>query len=79
MDFEKFWINWPKKVAKKKAEIAWKRLTDLEQALDLVLVVHHEDVLHGAGGFAERLEVPAGAAVECPVLVDLDPGDLFVL
>ena len=31
MDFEKFWVNWPKKVAKKKAEIAWKRLTDLEK------------------------------------------------
>ena len=31
MDFEQFWINWPKKVAKKKAKHAWSKLTLLEK------------------------------------------------
>jgi len=31
VDFEQFWINWPKKVAKKKAEHAWSKLTLLEK------------------------------------------------
>jgi hypothetical protein len=31
VEFEKFWENWPKKVAKKKAESAWSKLTLLEK------------------------------------------------
>ena len=31
MEFDKFWENWPKKVAKKKAESAWSKLTLLEK------------------------------------------------
>ena len=31
MDFEAFWEIWPKKVAKKKAESAWAKLTQLEK------------------------------------------------
>ena len=31
MEFEKFWEVWPKKVAKKKAESAWSKLTQLEK------------------------------------------------
>jgi len=41
VDFEKFWLNWPKKVAKKKAEIAWKRLTDLEKREALEALPKH--------------------------------------
>jgi hypothetical protein len=34
-------MYWPKKVAKKKAEIAWKRLTDLEQREALEALPKH--------------------------------------
>jgi hypothetical protein len=30
VEFEKFWEVWPKKVAKKKAESAWGKLSQLE-------------------------------------------------
>jgi hypothetical protein len=41
VDFEKFWEVWPKKVAKKKAESAWSKLTVLEKREALEALPNH--------------------------------------
>ena len=41
MDFEEFWENWPKKVAKKKAELAWGKLSQLEKREALEALPNH--------------------------------------
>jgi hypothetical protein len=41
VEFEKFWMYWPKKVAKKKAEHAWSKLTQLEKREALEALPKH--------------------------------------
>ncbi len=41
MEFEKFWEVWPKKVAKKKAELAWGKLSQLEKREALEALPNH--------------------------------------
>lgn len=41
MEFENFWSEWPKKVAKKKAELAWKKLTPIEKREALEALPQH--------------------------------------
>jgi site-specific DNA-cytosine methylase len=41
VEFENFWSEWPKKVAKKKAELAWKKLTPLEKREALEALPQH--------------------------------------
>ena len=41
MEFEKFWEVWPKKVAKKKAESAWAKLTKLEKREAMEALPNH--------------------------------------
>lgn len=41
MEFEKFWEVWPKKVAKKKAESAWSKLTQLEKREAMEALPNH--------------------------------------
>jgi len=41
VEFEQFWEVWPKKVAKKKAELAWRKLTQLEKREAMEALPNH--------------------------------------
>ena len=41
MEFDAFWDSWPKKVAKKKAEAAWSKLSKLEKREALEALPNH--------------------------------------